>query len=138
MKSVAGVAGGIAGGVGNVFNFTFGATSRHASRLPPVLFHYADEAAAPLINGSEQIGAPGASQFFFTNTGNLSPAQARELLALPSTNSARSLFAVDSQVIGGNLLRKGFVQPSLEYNRLGGGFEFVFDKPVRGGFKQIR
>ena len=49
--------------------------------------------------------------------------QARELLALPSTNSARSLFAIDSQVLSrSSLLRSGFVPASREYNRLGGGF----------------
>ncbi len=140
IKAVAGLAGGAFGSLaGGALRFTFGAAARQSSRLPPVLFHYSDEAAAPLINSSGQIGAPGASQFFFTNTGNLSPAQARELLALPSTNSARSLFAVDSQVLSrSSLLRSGVVPASRDYNRLGGGLEFVFRQPARGGFTQMR
>jgi RHS repeat-associated protein len=135
ISSIAGGAFGSA--LGGISRLSLGAASRAANRLPPVLFHYADDAAASLVNSSGQIGRPGALEIFFTNKGNFSPAQARELLALPSWNNAGSLFAVDTQVLSkANLLRSGFVPPYN--NRLGGGFQFVFSQPARGNFTQIR
>ncbi|HKO95406.1 MAG TPA: RHS repeat-associated core domain-containing protein, partial [Pyrinomonadaceae bacterium] len=123
-KGIAGIFGGLAGGAGSGLNATFGAATRQSSRLPPVLFHYTDEASAGLIQGS-QLGRPGG-QLFLTNNGGLTPLQAQLELSLPAQNSARALFAVDSQVLNTtNLLRSGRVTGNV-FGRPGGGFEFQF------------
>lgn len=100
------------------------------------LFYYTDEATAQLINKSGQIGAPGAKEVFLTNNGNLTPLQAQIELALPARNTARAVFAVDAQALP-QLLRSGRVAGNV-FNRAGGGFEFVFNGPVKEGFKRIR
>lgn len=124
IKAVSSLVGGLFGGLGGSLNFTFGAASRQAARLPPVLFHYTDEASAGLIQGS-QLGRPGG-QLFLTNNGGLTPLQAQLELSLPAQNSARALFAVDSQALNtSNLLRSGRVTGNV-LSRPGGGFEFQF------------
>jgi RHS repeat-associated protein len=100
------------------------------------LFYYTDEATAQAITKSGQIGAPGAKEVFLTNNGNLTPLQAQIELALPAKNTATAVFSVDSQALP-QLLRSGRVAGNV-FNRAGGGFEFVFNGPVKEGFKRIR
>jgi hypothetical protein len=45
------------------------------------------------------------------------------------------MFAVDAQATP-LLIRAGRVAGNV-YNRAGGGFEFVFDQAIKGGFTQI-
>jgi hypothetical protein len=121
----------------NLFNeAAAGAAERAASELPETLYYYTDEATAAAIKESGQIGAPGAMEGFLTKKGNLSPLQAQIELALPAKNTARAVFAVDAQATP-TLLRAGRVTGNV-FNRAGGGFEFVFNGPVKGGFTQIR
>ncbi len=139
MKGVAAATGGIAGGLGAASNFTFGAASRQASRLPPVLFHYTNEAGAAAIEAS-QLGRPGG-QLFLTNNGGLTPLQAQLELSLPAQSAPRALFAVDSQALStSNLLRSGRVTGNV-FGRPGGGFEFQFSKGTtvpQGSFTRFR
>src|SRR5688572_9119174 len=139
MKGIAGMAGGLAGSFGSGLNFTFGATARQANRLPPVLFHYTDEASAGLIQSS-QLGRPGG-QLFMTNNGGLTPLQAQLELSLPQSNTARALFAVDTQTLSGlNLVRSGRVTGNV-FSRPGGGFEFQFGSGTtvpQGSFTRFR
>jgi RHS repeat-associated protein len=122
----ASLAGGVAGGFGGALNFTFGAASRQASRLPPVLFHYTDEAGAAAIQTS-QLGQ--TNRFLFlTKEGGLTPLQAQLELSLPQSNTARALFAVDTQALRGvNFVRSGRVTGNV-FGRPGGGSEFMFPK----------
>ena len=126
IKAVASLVGGLFGSLGSSLNLTFGAASRQASRLPPVLFHYTDEAGAAAIQSS-QLGR--ADRFLYlTNQGGLSPLQAQLELSLPAQNSARALFAIDSQALNtSNLLRSGRVTGNV-FSRPGGGTEFMFNK----------
>jgi hypothetical protein len=127
IKAVAGLAGGVASGLGSGLNFTFGAASRQAARLPPVLFHFTDEAGAAAIEGS-QLGRPlpEGGRLFLTNNGSLTPLQAQLEVSLPTNNTARALFAVDSQALStSNLLRSGRVTGNV-FGRSGGGMEFMF------------
>ena len=109
-----------------------------ADDVVETLYYYTDEATAAAINRSGQIGAPGATEVFLTNKGNLSPLQAQIELALPAKNTAQSVFAVDVQTIGtSHLIRAGRVAGNVN-NRAGGGFEFVLKGPIRSGFRQVR
>ena len=68
--------------------------------------------------------------------GALREAEAQIELALPRGNTARALFAVDAQALP-SLVRSGRVTGNV-FNRAGGGFEFIFDRPIKGAFRQIR
>lgn len=101
------------------------------------LDHYTDDATAALIESS-QLGLPGRATYS-TNAGNLSPLQAQIELALPTRNTATSIFAVDARVLDSvNLIRAGRVTGNV-FNRGGGGTEFLFNQVVpRGAFRRIR
>jgi RHS repeat-associated protein len=135
--------GSIPNAIRNLGRFFVGAEAKDAAAglgetLPGTLYHYTNDETAALIEATQLGQMTEDPMVFLTDNGSLSPLQAQIELALPPTNSATSIFAVDVRALQTvNLVRQGRVTGNV-FNRAGGGTEFVLNQTIpKSAFRRI-
>lgn len=127
----------VAGGV-----FTAGSSSSlsvvpEGTILPRYLYAYTSPETATIIQRAGQLGRVDELTYA-TNAGDLTPIRAQLDLALPQSNSAQSIFRIDTSLINQEPLLVRPVTGNVN-SRPGGGVEYIFGSPFRrGSFTRIQ
>ena len=111
-----------------------GSVAQLPTSLPARVYHYTDPRTAGLIEQS-QLGLPGRT-LFLTPPGDLTPAQAQNLLDLPDSNTADAVFEVDAGGLDPARVQAIRRVAPYVYGHPGGGIEILYDGTV--GLQYVR